>query len=720
MTDSAFRLSVSAERLATLEFDLPDGPANVFNQEVLIELDKLIRHLAERDDIGCLVLLSAKPKVFIAGADLQEIAGVRDPREAENAAREGQRIFSAWAALPFPTVAAIRGACVGGGLELALASDYIVSSDRDDIRIGLPETKLGIVPGWGGSTRLPRRVGLIAALDMILPGKTLHPKKALKIGLLDALFPDAAFERLVYQFAEDRVDKRPPRRRRRGGLSAALLEGNPIGRMVVFSKARKQTLATTRGNYPAPLRALEVVKTGLGKGVKAGLKAEAEAVGELAVSPTSKHLVHLFQLMEGAKKDPHDAPKPLPVEVTAVLGAGVMGGGIAQLIAERKAVSVRLKDLDLEPLANAMEHAASLFDKQVARRRLSKVEAKERMNLIQPTTDYSGFQRVDIVIEAIVENLEIKQKVFAELAEHVPRDAILASNTSSLSVDSIGERTSHRERVVGMHFFNPVHKMPLVEVVAGERSGDRVVQTVVQFARDLGKTPVVVKDGPGFLVNRLLVFYNLEALWLLDEGYRIEDLDRAMTDWGMPMGPMELTDEVGWDVAAKVAHILESAFGDRIQLPEWLYGMAEGERLGKKSGRGFYLHIPGSKARGKKNLKVDETVYSELGVTPKVQEPNLAPLAERMVLPMVNEAARCLQQGVVASPGDLDLAMIMGTGFPPFRGGLCRWADGQGLSRLRGRLELLADEVCSRFRPSEALLHYVERGSFYGDKGRRS
>ncbi len=712
MTASAFQLSVGADRLATLEFDLPDSPVNIFNRAVLEELDKLVQHLATREDIGCLVLLSGKPKVFIAGADVNEIGRVRDPEEAEEAVRQGQRIFSAWEDLPFPTVAAIRGACVGGGLELSLASNYIVASDRPDIRIGLPETKLGILPAWGGCTRLPRRVGLIAALDIILAGKIVPSKKALKIGLLDALFPDPAFERLVYEFAHGKLDQNR-RMSRKGGLMPALLEGNPVGRGVVLNKARKQTLATTKGHYPAPIRALEVIRTGLDRGMAAGLDAEAKTAAKLAVSPICKNLVHLFQLMEGAKKDDADAATPYPVTSTAVLGAGVMGGGIAQLLASKQDLPVRLKDLSLEPLASAMEHAAGLFEKLRRRKRLSKPGMLEKMNLIQPTTDYSGFGTVDFVVEAIVENLGIKQDVFAELAEQVPRDAVLATNTSSLSIDKIGAKTPNRQRVVGMHFFNPVHKMPLVEVVAGKRSGNRAVQTVVQLARDLGKTPVVVGDGPGFLVNRLLMFYNLEALWLLDEGHKIEDLDRAMTQWGMPMGPMELTDEVGWDVAAKVAHILEEAFGDRLELPAWLDGMGQEDRLGKKSGKGFYLHQSAGNRKKSKLLKIDEEVYDVLGVRPSVDDPNLNALAERMVLPMVNEAARCLEEEIVSSPSDLDLAMIMGTGFPPFRGGLCRWADSQGLSRLRGRLELLADEVSQRFRPSKAFLAYVERGSFY-------
>ncbi|HEY4597163.1 MAG TPA: 3-hydroxyacyl-CoA dehydrogenase NAD-binding domain-containing protein, partial [Thermoanaerobaculia bacterium] len=509
--------------------------------------------------------------------------------------------------LPFPTVAAIRGVCLGGGLEISLASTYRVASDRADTKMGLPEVRLGILPGWGGSTRLPRRIGIAEALDLILTGKTVAGRKALKLGLIDALLPDARFLDEVRDFALARLDKP---RRDEGGIDfkELLLEKNPVGRKILFDQARKKTLEATHGHYPAPLRAIEVVKVGIEDGARAGFDAEARAVAELATSRTAKNLIHVFRLTEDAKKEtglPGAAPRE--VHATAVLGAGVMGGGIAQLVAAETDLPVRMKDVNDAALASGMQHAAQLFTKQVERRRLTQPEARRKMNHILPTLDYSGFGRADLVIEAIVENMGVKQDVFAETAKHVPAGAVLASNTSSLSIAGIGAKTPHRERVVGMHFFNPVHRMPLVEVIAPEGSDPAAVNTVFAFTRKLGKTPVLVKDTPGFLVNRLLMFYSTEALWLLDEGYKIEDVDRAMADWGMPMGPMALTDEVGIDVATKVAHILHEAFSDRLPLPEWLDKAPQSGRLGAKNRKGFYLY------EGRERKGPDPSVYPLLG-----------------------------------------------------------------------------------------------------------
>src|SRR6185295_17628637 len=544
---------------------------------------------------------------------------------------------------------------------------------------------------------LPRRIGIAEALDLILTGKTAVGRKALKLGLVDALLPDARFLDEVRNFALARLD-RP--RRDEGGLDfkELLLEKNPVGRKILFDQARKKTLEQTRGHYPAPLRAIEVVRVGIEDGVKAGFDAEARAVAELATSRISKNLVHVFRLTEEAKKESGLAGgEPRPLAATAVLGAGVMGGGIAQLIAAEADLPVRMKDVRDEALASGMQHAAALFDKQVLRRRLSAPEARRKMALLHPTLDYSGFGRVDLVVEAIVENMAVKQEVFAETAKHVAEDAVLASNTSSLSIAGIGAKTPRPERVVGMHFFNPADKMPLVEVIAAEGSDPAAVNTVFAFTRRLGKTPVLVKDTPGFLVNRLLMFYSTEALWLLDEGYRIEDLDRAMTDWGMPVGPMVLTDEVGIAVATKVAHILHDAFSDRLPLPEWFDRVPPSGRLGTKNGKGFYRY-EGGERKGP-----DEAVYGLLGLHPEVEHPDPGAIADRMVLPMVNEAARCLEEGVVRSAADVDLALIFGTGFPPFRGGLCRWADQEGLARLIAILGRLESGVGERFRPSDAL-----------------
>lgn len=701
---TAFRLDLQADGLATLTFDLPDKKVNVFTGAVLAELDDIIRR-ASQQEIRCLVLLSAKAGNFIAGIDVEEVAGVSDPAEAEAGARLGQKLFSAWSSLPFPTIAAIQGTCMGGGTELALASDYILISDREDLRIGLPEIRLGIVPAWGGCSRLPRRIGIAPALDMILAGKAVTAEKAFRLGLADRLLPDPTFLAQVRDFAELVLDGGEPRSRSLD-LKRLLLERNPVGRRILFDQARKRVLERSGSHYPAPLRAIEVIKVGVERGLDAGMEAEARATGELAISPVCKNLVHVFHLMQAIKRNGEASPAE-PIRQVAVLGAGVMGGGIAQLIAERADLPVRLKDLDPEPLASGMAHAASLFRRLVRRRRLGPVAAKEKMSLLLPTVSYRGFERADLVIEAIIEDLEIKQRVFSELAENISESAILASNTSSLSIDRIGKDTPNRKRIVGLHFFNPVHKMPLVEVVAAPETSTETLATVVGFSRRLGKTPVVVKDGPGFLVNRLLMFCLAEAMWLLDEGHSIEDLDRAMTDWGMPMGPAALSDEVGIDVAVKVARILADAFGDRLPLPDWLDRLPGPGRLGVKTGKGFYLYDK------EKRTVPNPELGSLLGLTSGVVRTEPSKVVERMVLPMVNEAARCLEEQVVGSPGELDLAMILGTGFPPFRGGLCRWADQQGLAELQGIMARLAEETGERFRPCGALEAAAGRGGFY-------
>lgn len=704
---SIFHLDVGEDRLATLTFDSPGKKVNVFTREALAELEQAIEEVSRRKDVGCLILLSGKEGSFIAGADVEEIARVTDPVEAEAGSRVGQRLFSAWEALPFPTVAAIRGICVGGGMEISLASTYRVVSDRKDTRMGFPEVRLGILPGWGGSTRLPRLIGIAESLDLILTGRNVDGRKALKLGLADALMPDARFLDLVRDFALARRDK--PRQEEEGlDFKELLLEKNPLGRKILFDQARKKTLEETRGHYPAPLRAIEVVRVGIEDGVRAGFDAEARAVGELATSRISKNLVHVFQLTEANKREKGmPGGEARPVRSAAVLGAGVMGGGIAQLAANEVDLPVRMKDVNPKALASGMQHAAELFDKLVQRRRLTVAESRRKMSLLHPTLDYSGFGRVDLVVEAIVEKMEVKQNVFAEVAAKVRPDTVLASNTSSLSIGGIGAKTPHPGRVVGMHFFNPVNKMPLVEVIAAESSEPWAVNTVFAFTRKLGKTPVLVKDAPGFLVNRLLMFYSVEALWLLDEGYRIEDLDRAMNDWGVPLGPLALMDEVGIDVANKVAHILHEAFEDRLPLPPWLDRLAESGRLGTKNGSGIYRY------EGRERKDPDPAIYGLLGLEPRVQNPDPGLIADRMVLPMVNEAARCLEEEVVRTASDVDLSLIFGTGFPPFRGGLCRWADQEGLPRILATLERLESSVGDRFRPSDALRATAEAGGFY-------
>jgi len=704
---SAFDLEVSSSGLATLVFDLPNKTVNVFTRTVLGELETLIESLSNRRDIRCLVLVSGKDGNFVAGADIDEIGDVTDPAVAEEGARMGQRLFQAWSELPFPTIAAIRATCVGGGTELSLAGTYILISDRDTVRIGLPEVRIGIVPAWGGCSRLPRRTGLAAALDIIVGGKTVNGRKAFRIGLADALLPDPTFLQEVRIFAEQVMQGRPPAKRR-ADLKSTLLDKNPVGRQIVFGQTRKRVLKATGGHYPAALRAIEVVEVGVRRGLEAGMQAEARATGELAVSPVCKNLIHIFKIMESSKREGDSASSDQrSISEAAVLGAGVMGGGIAQILAQKAGIPVRLKDLGTTPLTTGMAHANEIFQKLVGRRRMTQPEAAEKMNLLLPCLDYAGFERVDLVIEAIVENLEIKQKAFSEVADRVGPETVLASNTSSLSIDSIGRDTPNPDRVVGMHFFNPVHRMPLVEVIQASKTSPQTLQTILALCRRLGKTPVVVQDGPGFLVNRLLTFYMTEALWLLGEGNGIEDIDGAMTDWGMPLGPLALIDTVGIDVAVKVSHILSEAFPQRLVLPAWADRLVSPDQLGIKTGSGFYLYD------GQERQKPNPAIYQSLGLDPATSPSERGPLVDRMVLPMVNEAARCLAEELVRNPADLDLAMIMGTGFPPFRGGLCRWADCQGIEPLVQVLQRLEEEHGQRFRPSTALLEAAEGEGIY-------
>ena len=705
MSDS-FTLDVGHD-LATLVFDRPDRKVNVFSTSILEELEDVVANLRDRTDITCLVFLSGKEGNFIAGADIDEIRQVENPAVAEQVSRQGQQVFAAWEGLPFPTVAAIAGTCMGGGTEISLASTYRVASDSDRVRIGLPEVKLGIVPGWGGCTRMPRLVGIQSALDLILTGRTVGGRKAFRLGLVDALAPESQFLGAVRDFALERRG-RTQRPAERPDLKQLLLEKNPLGRRILFDQARKQTLAKTKGHYPAPLRALEIVRIGIEEGRAAGFEAEARAIGELATSSIAKNLIHVYQLQEGARRgalrgDGHTHR----IGQAAVVGAGVMGGGIAHLLVEKGDIPVRLKDIEAAGLAGGMEHAASLLAKQVSRRRLREPEAKRKLALIRPSLGYQGFADCDLMIEAVVERLDVKQKVFAEVAAKMPPEAILATNTSSLSIDAIGRDTPEPSHVVGMHFFNPVHKMPLVEVVVGEATGDVAVNTIVELARRLGKTPVLVKDSPGFLVNRLLGFYMVEALWVLREGVRIEAIDAAIEGWGMPMGPIALVDEVGIDVAAHVAEILHEAFGERLPLPPGMDRMLEDDRKGAKNGRGFYEYD------GRERSAPDDDVYRLLGIDLEDDPPRAGELVDRMILPMVDEAARCLDEAVVADAGQLDLAMIFGTGFAPFRGGLCRWADHQGLSQIVTELDRMATAVAERYAPSAALRAAADRGGFY-------
>jgi len=697
-------LTLDERGVAWLTFDVPGAKVNILSLALLEHLEGLLASARALPARG-LVVVSGKERSFIAGADVDEIAAVSDSATARALAARGQAAFQAIADLPYPTCAAIDGVCLGGGMELALACSLRVASDAPEVSLGLPEVRLGILPGFGGTQRLPRLIGLTAALDLILAGRTLDGRRALKAGVVDRLVPSAYVRReaatLVLAAAADGIATAAKRRGR--GLAMRLLEGTPPGRSFILSQARHKLAAETGGHYPAPELALTSIGNAFRMELAAGLAEEARLVGELVPTAVSKNLIGIFRATQAVKKRGGAGAHPREVGRAAVLGAGTMGGGIAWLLASN-GIAVRMKDVRREALVSGMGAAASILGKAVARRRLTAREAEKTMARISPTLDLRGFRTVDLAIEAVVERLEIKQAVVAEIESRVSDECVIASNTSSLSIARIAERARHRERVVGMHFFNPVDRMPLVEVIRGDRTSDEAVATIYALAKRLGKTPVVVADRPGFLVNRILAPYLNEALELVRGGALIAAVDQALVRFGMPMGPLLLLDQVGIDVAAHAAATFHEAFGERVGDPALLRAMAGSNRLGKKNGRGFYLH---GRKRSEPDPEVERLLRGAEGAATSPLEPEIV---ERCLLRMIDEAGRCLAENVVVDAADLDLAMVMGTGFPPFRGGLLRYAETLGAKRVVERLEALAASHGPRFAPGAWLLEAAREG----------
>jgi 3-hydroxyacyl-CoA dehydrogenase/enoyl-CoA hydratase/3-hydroxybutyryl-CoA epimerase len=686
------RLSVE-DGVAFLTFDLPGEKMNFLSRSVMERLNEILAELETRKDLEGAILESAKEGVFLAGADVKEIQAVRTAAQAAEGVRAGQAVMDRIERLPLPVVAAIGGVCLGGGTEIALACRGRVGSDHPKFQIGLPEVNLGILPAWGGTTRLPRLVGLSSAMDLILTGRGIDARKAERIGLLDRAVPHPSLREQALSLLKDLAAGRRPRRKKRP-LGTRLLENNLLGRLVLFSQARKRVLAQTRGRYPAPLAILDVLKEGRASR-RVSFELERERVEELLPGSVCRNLLYLFFTSESAKKDPGAAGElePVAVERAGLLGAGTMGGGIARLLASRD-IPVRLKDVHPDALAAGLRAAREIFEERRKRRRMTAWEVEQKMALIAPTVDWSGFGRTEAVIEAIVEDLEIKKKVLRELEPVVSRECLIASNTSTLSVSEMQGALERPERMAGFHFFNPVDRMPLIEVVRGALTDDCTIVSFVALAKRLGKTPVVVKDGPGFLVNRILSPYLNEASHLLLETSDIEGIDRAFLDFGMPMGPLRLLDEVGIDVAQKAGKVLARAFGDRAEPSGILEPLVSAGRFGKKNGVGFYRH-------GGKRAVPDPEAATLVGAGKEPLVPGEA--VERALGLMVAEAARCLDEGIVRSPSELDLAMVMGTGFPPFRGGLLRYADAYGLSRIVADLDKWKERRGARFEPGASL-----------------
>ena len=715
--------------VAEIVFDDPGGRANILSTPVMEELDRLVRSLEGRKDLKALLVKSGKPSMFIAGANVSEIAGLESAEEARTKAGQGQEVFNRLEDLPFPSIALIDGACLGGGLELSLACDYRIVTDNPKTKLGLPETSLGIIPGFGGTYRLPKVVGLTQALPMILTAKPVDGKKAAKIGLADAYYPVAFAEDWTRMFIEGLGGKKR-RRKRPGGrkrpFAVRFLEG-PLGRRMVYRRARTDVAKKTGGHYPAQPAAIEVVRKNYGSSRTRAMRTERDRFGRLATTSVARHLVGLYFAGERAKK--HEILKtegePRALGTAAVLGAGVMGGKIAWLFTKAD-IPVAMKDIAAEALQQGFSEARSIYDQLKARGKYDEREINLKMHHLTGTLDYAAIGDPDVVVEAVVENLEIKKKVLAEVEQRVGADTIIVSNTSSLSIGEMADALEHPERFAGMHFFNPPNRMPLVEVIAGEKTDRGVLRDVGKLALGLGKTPVFVDNRPGFLVNRLLMPYLNEAVIMAEEGHDYTRIDKLVADFGMPMGPFTLLDEIGIDVAHEVAQVLKAAYGERMETGSVFEEVKDRtDLLGKKSGKGFFIYGGGSgdttgrkrkKGRGKTEPNPETATMLRKHATRNATELTDEEMVQRPLFAMLNEAARALEEKSVGSAWELDLALIMGTGFPPFRGGLLVYADELGLGVVRDRLSDFAARFGARFEPAPMIARLAETGRGFYDE----
>ncbi len=700
--------------VALVEWDLVGEKVNKMSTPVMMRLRDVLEELS-RSNYKVVVMISRKQNIFIAGADIEEIQHMKTREQFKPQLEQAHSVFNSIEDLKMPVIVAINGACLGGGCEMSLACDYRIASTDPSTKIGLPETKLGIIPGFGGCWRLPRAIGLQASLDIILAGKSVDANKAMKLGLVDQAVHPSLLESFAMQFANDLIKNGKGKRTKHfepRGVMAKLMESALI-RPKVFSEATKATMKASGGHYPAPLKAIEVIKKIYGMtNRERALEIEMEGFCEVAVTDVSKHLINVFFMMEGVKKKTGAAAgvKPLPVKRIGVLGAGTMGGGIAYVAADR-GIEVRLKDVNNQALAIGFKHARDIWEKLKSKRKITQFDLNRKMNLVTGGLDFAGFKNLDVVIEAIVEDMKIKQTVIGETVGHCRPDCIIATNTSSLSVTEMSKGHPHPENFVGMHFFNPVDKMPLVEVIRGEKTSDVAVATIFDLAKKMGKLPVVVKDGPGFLVNRLLVPYMIESAWLLQEGMDIKIVDDYYKrKFGMPMGPFALLDEVGIDVGIKVSKIFHQTLGDRIQIPEVMMKLSTTDRKGKKNKKGFYHYDE----KGKR-LEVDTSIYADLGLGTPTNKLTEDECINRGIYLMVNEAALALiEERIVETPEEVDLGMITGTGFPPFRGGLLRYADSVGSQKIADELEVFATKYGPRFKPSTPLRNMAKtQRTFY-------
>jgi 3-hydroxyacyl-CoA dehydrogenase/enoyl-CoA hydratase/3-hydroxybutyryl-CoA epimerase len=692
--------------VAIAMLDDPERRVNTMTPDLLTDLGIKVMPLIGAPAVKAVVFASSKPGTFIAGADIKLFAQADDPNLVSELDGAYSRMLTRLSRSPKPVVAAVHGAALGGGLEVALACHYILASDHPLTVMGLPEVQLGIMPAAGGTQRLPMRIGLLNGLEMMLSGRQVRAQKALSMGLIDEIStPEKILERaeaVALDLAESRIA--PPKKKIGFGERLVSL---PLLRDYVFAKARKKIQRTTRGNYPGPMKIIECVELGLKRGLDAGLEREIDTIGELLMTPQSRSLIWLFVATQEMKSSSPDSRK---VTRMALLVGKPMGAGLASI--SLKCCPVVVHDISTKALENYKDEVWTGLAKHLQAGAITLKESQSRWARLSTTTEVEDIAGSDLVIEAVSEDLELKRKVLAQIEDVVGPETVFGSNTSALSLSAIAAQARHKERVVGMHYFPPVHKIPLLELVAPDKAAPWAVDTAKAFGQAQGKTVIVVKDRPGFYTTRILSLYLNEALRLLEEGARMEDIDEAMKDFGFPAGPLTLIDEKGIDSTARVFQDLSQAFGGRWpETSDAVSRILKAGFLGRKSGRGFYIYPVKKKVKRRSNPEI----YSFFPNNPG-KKAFSAPLThDRLSLAMVNEAARCLEEEVIGSPRDGDVAAVLGLGFPPFRGGPFHHVDAVGAQIIVNRLEELAGRHGSHFVPAQILVDNARAGkTFFG------
>lgn len=696
---------------ALVVFDRKDKDMNILSEAVIRELNDLVDVLAKDTKTKGVVFISGKPDQFIVGADITDIQKLTTAESAAAGSAAMQAVFQKIASMSKPTVAAMHGPTLGGGLELALACTWRIATNDEKTKLGLPEIQLGFIPGAGGTQRLPRLIGLQKSLDMILTAKRVDGVKALKMGLVDAAVHPNLLKTEALKLA---TKKRPSGLQRAASAAEWALEKNMIGRKIMASQAKTMVEKKTKGFYPASFKALDAVFDGFELSLEKGLKLEAKIFGELVQTKESKALVHLFHCTNAIKKHPYkDAGRERfgdkPLRHIGVIGGGFMGSGIANVCAD-KGLLVSVSDPSKESLGRMLKSARSFFYKKVQRKRMKSFQADSRTNFITPLLSPIGMENSDVVVEAVFEDLNLKQNILAGLEQKAHKDWIFASNTSALPISEIAAKAKQPERVLGMHFFSPVEKMPLLEIVVTPKTAPWAAARAIDLGNKMGKTIIVVKDSPGFYTTRVLAIYLAEAALLLGAGVSIEYMDRVLTDFGWPVGPITLIDEVGIDVGSHVMETMAKAWPDRFTIPAHFMPIKESGRLGRKNSKGFYRY------EGGKKTEVDPEIYKLLQISAN-ESMSRSEIIDRCVLGYVNESVRCLEEGILPSAYEGDIGSVFGLGFPPFLGGPFKYVDFLGAAKVVARLEELARAHGKRFEPCAKLRAMAaDKELFYPDE----